>query len=71
MKIKHLLYCVLALGSFTLQSCDDFLDIQPIGKVIPKTGVRCDCSAIPYYKKGKLELVVQHLRPIAEEAPQA
>ena len=38
MKIKHLLYCVLALGSFTLQSCDDFLDIQPIGKVIPKTG---------------------------------
>ncbi len=40
-------------------------------KVIPKTGVRCDCSAIPYYKKGKLELVVQHLRPIAEEAPQA
>lgn len=38
MKIRHLLYCVLALGSFTLQSCDDFLDIQPIGKVIPKTG---------------------------------
>ncbi len=28
MKIRHLLYCVLALGSFTLQSCDDFLNIQ-------------------------------------------
>ena len=38
MKIRHLLYGILAVGALTLQSCDDFLDIQPIGKVIPKTG---------------------------------
>ena len=33
-------------------------------RVIPGTGIQCDCSAIPYYKNGKLELVVQHLRPV-------
>lgn len=38
MRIKHLLYCVLIAGAGVLQSCDDFLDIQPVGKVIPKTG---------------------------------
>lgn len=43
-------------------------------RVIPKTGIQCDCSAIPYYKNGKLELVVQHLRPVCPGAcvtPQA
>lgn len=38
MKIKYLVYCAIALGAVTMQSCDDFLDIQPIGKVIAKTG---------------------------------
>lgn len=35
-------------------------------KVIPGTGIKCDCAAVPYFKNGKLELVVQHLRPISE-----
>lgn len=33
-------------------------------RIIPKTGVECECCALPYYHDGKLELVVQHLRPI-------
>ncbi len=33
-------------------------------RTIPGSGIRCDCSAVPYYKNGKLELVVQHLRPV-------
>lgn len=33
-------------------------------RIIPGTGIRCDCSAVPYFKNGKLELVVQHLRPV-------
>ncbi len=37
-------------------------------RIIPKTGIKCDCAAIPYYKNGRLELVVQHLRPIPPEA---
>ena len=35
-------------------------------RIIPKTGI--NCAAIPYYKNGRLELVVQHLRPIPPEA---
>lgn len=33
-------------------------------RIIPRTGVECECSSVPYYEKGKLKLVVQHLRPI-------
>ena len=33
-------------------------------RVIPGTGVECDCSAIPYYDNGELLFVVQHLRPV-------
>ncbi|MBR7152672.1 MAG: PAS domain-containing protein [Candidatus Methanomethylophilaceae archaeon] len=33
-------------------------------RIIPRTGVECDCTAVPYYENGKLELVVQHLRPV-------
>lgn len=36
-------------------------------RIIPKTGVECECCALPYYRDGKLELVVQHLRPINTE----
>ncbi len=36
-------------------------------RIIPKTGVMCDCSAIPYYERGQLKFVVQHLVPVAEE----
>lgn len=35
-------------------------------RVIPKTGIECNCSTIPYYNNGKLELVVQHLRPVCK-----
>ncbi len=35
-------------------------------RIIPNTNIECECSTIPYYKNGKLELVVQHLRPIPE-----
>ncbi len=31
-------------------------------RIIPGTGVKCDYSTVPYFKNGKLELVVQHLR---------
>ncbi len=33
-------------------------------RIIPKTGVQCDCSAIPFYENGQLKFVVQHLRPV-------
>lgn len=33
-------------------------------RVIPGTNIKCDCSTIPYYEKGQLKLVVQHLRPV-------
>ncbi len=33
-------------------------------RVIPATGTVCDCAAVPLFKNGKLELVVQHLRPV-------
>jgi len=29
--------CLLSLGGLTLQSCDKYLDIQPVGTVVPKT----------------------------------
>ncbi len=38
-------------------------------RIIPGTDVVCECSVIPYYKDGKLELVVQHLRPISPTRP--
>ncbi len=41
---------------------------QPVNTIrrrtIPGTDVVCDCSSIPYYENGKIELVVQHLRPV-------
>lgn len=54
-------------------SCDDCgVNAVSIGaptnkvkrRIIPKTNIQCDCSTIPYYDHGKLELVVQHLRPV-------
>ena len=33
-------------------------------RIIPKTGILCDCSAIPYYDEGQLKFVVQHLVPV-------
>ena len=35
-------------------------------RIIPATGKVCDCSATPIFKGGKLELVVQHLRPVCD-----
>lgn len=35
-------------------------------RIIPKTGIECDCNAVPYYENGRLELVVQHLRPVCK-----
>ena len=35
-------------------------------RVIPATGKVCDCSVVPLFKNGKLELVVQHLRPVSQ-----
>ena len=34
---KTLLYTLLASLLVMLSSCDDYLDIQPVGKVIPTT----------------------------------
>ena len=36
-------------------------------RIIPITGVECECSSIPYFENGKLQLVVQHLRPIGKK----
>lgn len=36
-------------------------------RVLPITGLACDCSTIPYYEKGVLKLVVQHLRPVTKD----
>ncbi len=33
-------------------------------RILPNTGVICDCRSIPYYENGRLELVVQHLVPV-------
>ena len=35
---KKLYITFALLGSLLITSCDSFLDIQPIGKVIPNTG---------------------------------
>ncbi len=37
-------------------------------RIIPGTGVVCDCSAVPYFRNGRLEVVVQHLRPVSGPA---
>lgn len=37
-------------------------------KTIPSSGIECDCSTIPYYKNGKLEIVIQHLRVVQPKA---
>jgi len=36
-------------------------------KVIPTTGITVECRTVPYYRDGKIELVVQCLRPVKEE----
>jgi len=33
-------------------------------KVIPTTGQKVACKTIPYYKDGKIELIIQCLRPV-------
>ena len=54
-------------------SCEDCqVNITSVGspvntikrRIIPNTNVQCDCSTIPYFNHGKLELVVQRLRPV-------
>ncbi len=36
-------------------------------KVIPTTGITVECRTVPYFKDGKMELVIQCLRPLKEE----
>jgi len=36
-------------------------------KVIPSTGTTVECNTIPYFKDGRMELVVQCLRPVKNE----
>ena len=38
----------------------------PRKKVIPKTGKTVACKTVPYYKNGKMEIVIQCLRPVEE-----
>ncbi len=38
-------------------------------RIIPKTGIQCDCSAVPYYENGQLKFVVQHLVPVNVVTP--
>ena len=39
----------------------------PRKKVIPTTGKMVECKTIPYYKDGKIELVIQCLRTVNED----
>ena len=39
-------------------------------RTIPKTGIECDCTTIPYYEEGKLRLVVQKLTPVKPITPE-
>jgi hypothetical protein len=36
-------------------------------KVIPTTGIMVECRTVPYFKDGKMELVIQCLRPLKKE----
>jgi len=36
-------------------------------KIIPKTNTLVECRTVPYYQNGKMELVIQCLRPIRQE----
>ena len=40
-------------------------------RIIPKTGIQCDCSAVPYYDGGQLKFVVQHLVPTGIVVPKS
>jgi len=39
----------------------------PRKKIIPTTGITVACKTVPYFKDGKMEIVIQCLRPIEEE----
>lgn len=39
----------------------------PRKKVIPSNGMEVACKTVPYYKDGKMEVVIQCLRPIRKE----
>lgn len=63
--------CYELFGNTT--SCSDCVaNVTNIGslannikrRIIQGTGVKCDCSAVPYFKNGKLELMVQYFRPV-------
>jgi PAS domain-containing protein len=36
-------------------------------KVIPTTGVTVECKTVPFFRDGKVEVIIQCLRPIHEE----
>ncbi|MBE6527738.1 MAG: hypothetical protein E7Z64_01005 [Thermoplasmata archaeon] len=39
----------------------------PRKKIVPKTGVTVACKTVPYYKNGRIELVIQCLHEIKGE----
>ncbi len=51
MVIKTIKYLTLAVAAMLLVSCDNFLDIQPVGKVIPKTGEEYRALLLHGYKE--------------------
>lgn len=35
-------------------------------RIIPGTGKEYECTTVPYYERGELKFVVQHMRPVAK-----
>lgn len=63
--------CYRLVGRTTACSdCNNISGSNPIRcshpRSIPGTDVQYDCTTVPYFKEGKLKLVVQHLRPVAK-----
>ena len=45
--IKKIYFIMVVIGSILLSSCDSYLDIQPVGQVIPTTPVSYTHLTLP------------------------
>lgn len=64
--------CYSLLGRTTCCSdCNVIVGHTPVQskepRIIPGTDKEYECTSVPYYRGGKIELVVQHLRPLAKQ----
>lgn len=64
--------CYRLLGRTTCcPDCNAIVGQAPVQSkephIIPGTDEVYNCTSVPYHKGGKIELVVQHLRPVAKK----